>query len=267
MNNAKKSIVLILLTPIFFILSLWVSVFPHEYAHAVAAWIFGYKLGPFDISYGKFNWQNVLFVDGIDEHVNYFLIYLFGDKFAMGMIAFAGPFIATLLLYFLSLYLMRLNSIKNRPYLFYFIFWVNVSNLSELISYAALRSISRHGDIGHIEFAWGISQWFIFVVGCVLLSIAAWYFFSRTIVELYLRTRVDNIPMKCFFLILFSFLLFAYSGARVLLENNGLFSMSLSILFCIITPIIIIICWPKREWVKEREGIYMTYPGENALKI
>ncbi|TCK33768.1 hypothetical protein B0G84_8087 [Paraburkholderia sp. BL8N3] len=264
MNNEKSPFIFIILTPIFFILALWVSVFPHEYAHAITAWLFGYKLGPFDIAYGKFNWQNVLFVDGIDEHVNYFIIYMFGDTFAMGMIAFMGPFMSVIL-YFLSLYLLRLNSIKKRPYLLYFVFWVNATNLSELISYVALRSITRHGDIGHIEFAWGVSQWFIFIAGCVVLSIATLNFFSRTIVELYLRTRTNSMPLRYFFLILFSFLLFAYAGVRVLIENNGVFSMSLSIIFCVITPVIVVICWPTREWVKEREKTYVSYSGNRAL--
>ncbi len=50
----------------------------------MTAWLLGYKLNPLNIDYGRFNWKNVLFVDGINEHVNFFLICLFGDKFAIG---------------------------------------------------------------------------------------------------------------------------------------------------------------------------------------
>lgn len=185
MKNEKRAVPFIMLTPVFFILALWVSAFPHEYAHSITALLFGYKLNPLDIDYGRFDWKNVLFVDGIDEQVNYFLIYLFGDRFAMGMIAFAGPFIATLLLYVASLLVIRSTRIERRPYLLYFVIWNNVTNLSEVISYVVLRSITKHGDLGHIEFAWGVSQWFVFIVGCVLLSIATWNFFSRTLVVLY----------------------------------------------------------------------------------
>lgn len=258
MKQFGRSLIFILLTPAFFILSLWVSVFPHEFAHSTAAWLYGYKLSPTDISYGAFNWQNVLFVDGIDEHVNYFLIYLLGDKPAMGMIAFAGPFIATVLLYFFSLYLLRLQAIKSRPYLFYFVLWVNAMNLSELISYATLRSFSRHGDVGHVIFAWDLSPWLIFVVGSFLLAIASWNFFSRTLIELYARSRSSSTLLRCFFLILFCCIMFGYPGARVLLESNSSFSNNLSILFCVITPVIAIICWPTREWVKKREALFAS---------
>ncbi|WP_250487045.1 hypothetical protein [Caballeronia sp. GaOx3] len=267
MDKRKSPLAFIVLTPAFFILSLWVSAFPHEYAHSITAWLFGYKLHPFDIDYGGFNWKNVLFVDGIDENVNYFLIYLFGDKFAIGMIAFAGPFIATLLLYFASLRLIHSAQLKSRPYLFYFLLWVNVTNLSELISYVLLRSVTKHGDLGHIEFAWGISQWLVFSVGCILLSIATWKFFSRTIVDLYFVAGAKQVPFKLFFVLLFSIYLFAYPAARVLLENNDFFSMGMSVLFCILAPVVVVVCWPGRDWVKERERRYLAYPDGDAVKL
>ncbi|HEY2022424.1 hypothetical protein [Paraburkholderia sp.] len=267
MDKPNRLVAFVMLTPVFFILSLWVSAFPHEYAHSITAWLFGYKLKPFDIDYGSFDWKNVLFVDGIDEHVNYFLIFLFGDKFAIGMIAFAGPFVATLLLYLISLRVIRLKKIRRYPYVFYFCLWVNVSNLSELISYVVLRSITKHGDVGHIEFAWGVSPWLVFTIGCVLLAMATWNFFSRTLVDLYLIAGADRVIFKYFFVILFSVYLFAYPAARVLLENNDLFSISMSILFCILTPVVVILCWPGRDWVKERERAYLASSGGEVVKL
>ncbi len=53
-------------------------------------------------------------------------------------------------------------------------------------------------------------------------------------------------------------MLLAYPAARVLMENNDVFSMSMSILLCIITPVVVIVCWPGREWVKERERAYLA---------
>uniref|UniRef100_A0A1I9YTY5 Uncharacterized protein n=1 Tax=Paraburkholderia sprentiae WSM5005 TaxID=754502 RepID=A0A1I9YTY5_9BURK len=61
-----------------------------------------------------------------------------------------------------------------------------------------------------------------------------------------------------FFISLFSAMLLAYPAARVLMENNDVFSMSMSILLCIITPVVVIVCWPGREWVKERERAYLA---------
>lgn len=56
MNDSRRFSLFVILTPVFFILTLWISVFPHEYAHAITAWIYGYKLSPFEISFGDFNW-------------------------------------------------------------------------------------------------------------------------------------------------------------------------------------------------------------------
>ncbi|MDR7008983.1 hypothetical protein [Paraburkholderia strydomiana] len=253
MRKSRRPVVFVVLTPVFYLFSLWISVFPHEYAHSITAWLLGYKLNAFDIDYGSFDWKNVLFVDGIDEHVNYFLIYLLGNRFAIGMIAFAGPFIATSLLYLVSWRLIRWKETEHRPLLFYFLLWVNITNLSELISYVVLRSITKHGDVGHIEFAWGVSPWLVFTVGCVLLSIAFWDFFYRTIIDLYRVSGANRLSVKCFFVTLFSVYLLAYPATRVLLENNDQFSTDLSILLSVLTPAIVIVCWPARTWVRERE--------------
>ncbi|VXC90490.1 conserved membrane hypothetical protein [Burkholderia sp. 8Y] len=251
MIKLQRPVAFAVLSPIFFILSLWISALPHEYAHSITAWLLGYKLGPFDIDYGSFDWRNVIFLDGIDKHVNYFLIHLFGAKNVIGLIAFAGPFIATSSLYFVSLRALRTPSVVGRPYLFYFCLWVNVTNLSELISYIGLRSISRHGDIGHIQFAWGVSQWLVLTVGCLWLSIATWHFFSRTLIVLYWIAGANRKPLKCFFLILFAVYLFVYPAAKVLLRNNDNFSRSISILFCVLTPVAVAACWPGRDWVRK----------------
>lgn len=267
MNKAKRPLLFVTITPIFIILSLWVSVLPHEYAHSTTAWLFGYKLNPFDIDYGSFDWKNILFVDGIDENINYFLIYLFGDKFALGMIAFAGPFIATLSLYLISLFVIRSIWARRRSYFFYFCVWLNASNLSELISYVVLRSITKHGDIGHIEFAWGVSQWLIFTFGSLLLALAAWHFFSRTLIDVYLIGAPTSVPIKCFFSIVFAAYLLAYPAARVFLASHDVFSRGLSTLLCLLTPIVVIACWPKRDWVKEHERAYLAYSGEEAVKL
>ena len=61
MNNSYRYMLIILLTPIYFILAAWVSALPHEYAHSVTAWMLGFKQHPFGIQYGHLTWQNILF--------------------------------------------------------------------------------------------------------------------------------------------------------------------------------------------------------------
>jgi hypothetical protein len=252
MNNFVRYSLFILLTPVFIILAAWVSVFPHEYAHSTVAWLYGFKTSPFAIEYGHFNWRNVIFASGIDEHVNYYLIYLLGHPDVVGFAALAGPGIATLGMYFFSLFLLCCPKVKNYPYLFYFFCWVNIINLSELISYIVLRSFSAHGDIGHIEFAWGVSPWCIFLIGGFLLVIALWYFFTDTLIELYYRMRLNTLIGQEVFLILATFMLFGYPGVRMFLDAYGMFATVLGVVFCVLTPLITILCWSSHVWVKRR---------------
>lgn len=61
MTTKISSIKLVLLTPIFILLSHYLVVFIHEYAHAFTAWILSYKNNPFDINYGGASIANLLF--------------------------------------------------------------------------------------------------------------------------------------------------------------------------------------------------------------
>lgn len=251
MTKLSRYLLFIIITPIFFIFAMWVSVFPHEFAHATTAWLYGFKLSPFDIYYGHFDWRNIVFTSGIDEHVNYYLIDMLGHHQLVGLIAFAGPGIATLGIYLLSFFLLKWQKVKNHPYLFYFLCWLNLLNLSELISYVILRSFSAHGDIGHIVFSWGISPWIIFLGGGVLLVIALWYFFSHTLPELYVRMHLDALAMKVLLLLIFTFIVFGQGGIRMFLESYGLLASTLGVIFLLMMPVLIIICWPARQWVKQ----------------
>lgn len=252
MTNTARNLLIILLTPVFFILAIWVSAFPHEYAHATIAWLYGYKLSPFDIYYGNFNWQNVLFVTGIDEHVNYFLMYLFNQPKLIGLVAFAGPGIATLGIYLLTIVLLQWKKIIKHPYLFYFIAWVNLVNLSELINYTILRPFSVHGDMAHIVFGWGISPWWIFLIGIVLSCLGLVYFFRNIVPELYIRLHIRTLPVKVVLLILFVWMMFGEGSVRMFLSSYGLFATMLAILFFMAMPLLIFICWPTRKWIKRR---------------
>ena len=243
MNQSSRYLIFIVLTPVFFIIAQWISVFPHEYAHSTVAWLFDFKQNPFAIHYGHFNWQNVIFVIGIDEYVNYYLIDLRGYRQLIGFIAIAGPVI-TLMIYLLSLFLLKWQPIKKYPYWFYFLCWVNLVNLTELVSYVLLRPFSTHGDIGHITSSWGLSPWWIFIVGGSLLIVALWYFFARTVIELYARMCLTAISMKVFILICFTLFAFGQGGVRIFLDPYGLFATRLGILSFLLIPIVMILCWP-----------------------
>ena len=79
MDNIKRTTAfkLILLTPIFILLSHHLAVFIHEYAHAFIAWILSYKNSPFDLNYGGTSLENLLLLSNIDQKINNNLYYIF----------------------------------------------------------------------------------------------------------------------------------------------------------------------------------------------
>lgn len=253
MTTSKQKILFILLTPVFFILSMWASTFPHEFAHSFTAWYYGFKENPLALYYGHFNWQNIIFVTGIDENVNYYLLYLLDHPKIIGATAFSGLFV-TLLFYITTLLILQLHSIKQKHYLYYFLFWINLVNLSELVSYVILRSFSEHGDIAHIEYGWNISPWLIFIIGGLLLSAAVIHFFIYTLVELYNVMPLDKKSLRLFILICTSFIMFAQSGVRMFLASYGIFATTLGVIFFILFFLTILFCYPQvkpRVFVKD----------------
>lgn len=246
MKNLPRYTVFVVATFSFFILSMWVSILPHEYAHSFVAWMYGYKSNPFDIHYGEFTWQNIIFVHGINENVNYSLMNLRGDHFAMGLAAFAGPGIATVFMYALSLFLLRSQTVKRYPYLFYFFCWVSVINLAELISYFVARVFVEQDDSGIFEYAWGISPWIVFFIGIIILYFGVKYLYNTLLREIYLRLELKSVLANALILFLFTFILFGHVAVRILLSPSGIFANVISAIFCIIAIILVIAYWPAR---------------------
>jgi hypothetical protein len=253
-NTVNKSTIikLIIFTPIFYVLALWSSVLLHEYAHTAVAWLFGFKTNPFAIQYGDFSWQNIFLVAYVNDTVNYSLIFSSGHPKIAGIIAFAGPGIATSGLYLITLYLLSCTKIKKHPYLFYFVFWLNIINLFELLSYVFLRAFSIEGDTGIAALGLGYSPWWTLILGGSLLIIALWYFFTYTLIQVYKIMKLESAMAQIIFLLLCTFLLFVLPGIYILL-HIALYGVSTAILAgisCSMMPIMIIVCWPTRGWVK-----------------
>jgi len=127
---AKKSAVpLLLITPIFILLSHYLAMFIHEYSHSIMAWVTGFKSNPLALNYGDSSWQNILYLANVNENVNYETIYAAGRNFFVALIAFAGAGIGNGIGYFLSLYLLNKPSIQQKTYWFYFLVWFNLMNI------------------------------------------------------------------------------------------------------------------------------------------
>ena len=60
MNFLMNKIGLIFITLIFILLSHYLAVSSHEYAHSFAAWMLGFKDNPLALNYEGMSWNNVL---------------------------------------------------------------------------------------------------------------------------------------------------------------------------------------------------------------
>lgn len=256
--NKPAKFHLIVITPIFIILSHYLAIIPHEYAHSIMAWLLGYKAHPFDVNYGGTTWDNLLLLTRIDENVNYETIYAAGHGMHVALIAFAGSGIANLCLFIISLFLLKNHSVKERPYLYYLIFWFNLMNLGNLYDYVPIRTFSPLGDIAAIATGLNISPWWIYVVLGYPIAFLIWHFFTSTMIAAFVNWKINSTAMRAALMITCVFVLFGYYSGMVnlLISANimqyGEISFFLSLTSCLLIPGIIIIAWPTRRWVNHQ---------------
>ncbi|OGT31922.1 MAG: hypothetical protein A3E87_06445 [Gammaproteobacteria bacterium RIFCSPHIGHO2_12_FULL_35_23] len=255
MKNTVKatSFKLILLTPIFILLSHYLAVFIHEYAHAFTAWILGYKNNPFDLNYGGTSLSNLLLLSNIDQNVNNNLIYASGHPGYVALIAFAGPGII-IFLFFLSSWLIQNSKTKKHPYLLYFLLFFNLWCLGGTYAYVPVRTFTPHGvmvDVLDIEQALNISPWWIYFFIGYLVVFMMWQFFSKTLISIYINVDISNTIGRASLMILCVLILFGYCGLAGFV-NHGEISHFISATSVLAIPGIIIALWPTCKWVKQR---------------
>ncbi len=255
MNDIKKitPFKLILLTLIFFILSHHLAFFIHEYAHAITAWILGYKNSPFDINYGGTSLTNLLLLTGVDQKVDNSLIYSSGHPGYVALIAFAGPGII-LFLFFVSSWLMLNKKIFSHPYLLYFLFFFNLWCLGATYAYVPIRTFSTPGvmiDILDIEQSMNISPWLIYFFVGYLVLFMMWQFFTKSIILIYVNVGISNTLARASLMLLCVLIVFGYCGF-IGFYNHGEISHFISVTSIFAIPGIVIILWPTRKWIQEK---------------
>ncbi len=140
-----KPLKILFFTLISIILSYYVAILMHEYAHATTAWIFGYKASPFEIHYGSW------YLIPVSESVDYAKILASGHGTHEALIGISGITI-TFLLFLISIFFINRNFIKRNSLFLSVFFWLASINLMEMLSYINRTFIM--GDIG--EFVQGL---------------------------------------------------------------------------------------------------------------
>lgn len=247
--HKPNAFILVLITPLFLFIANHFVIYFHDYGHSFAAWLLGYKNNPFLINFGGRSLENILFLTNTDENVNYHLMS--NNKIDMAWIALSGPGFANGFLFVLSLFLLSRSGIKQKPYLFYFIFWVNLMTLGNFYDYIPIRTFSTEDDLARIITGFNISPWYVYIIGGYLVAFAIWYFFTRTMIRTYVNLRIISQFVQAFIMILCVLTLFGYFAAAGYSAKDHI-TYFLSVMSMIMIPGIIIACWPTRAWMSRQ---------------
>ena len=140
------------------------STYLHEWSHGLAAWCFGYKQNPFDISYGT-DW---IWLSDISENVDYLQMGAL-EKSVVAIV----PTLVGALLFLVSL---RALSLSKCRWQYSFWYWFALMNLGQVWDYVPIRTFSAEGDIANFLQASQLSPWAVLVPGS-LFTLGGMYLF------------------------------------------------------------------------------------------
>jgi hypothetical protein len=177
-------------------------------------------------------------------------MFAHGDGPAAALVGFAGPGLANGALYLLSLWLLTRPAVRRHGLLFAFVFWFNFMNVGNFFDYVPIRTFAPTGDMAHIAQGLGVAPWVVLVVLGIPTAIAMWFFFARTLPMA--LGRMASSPFQRGLIVTASVvIMFGYFGL-VGIEGYGKTSHVLSLLSLCLIPVMLILCWPTRRWMRTR---------------
>ncbi len=158
-KDFMKAVSFLLLTGIFIILTRDLSVLFHEWAHGIVAWMYGYQHSPFALQYMSWSMLHTYSVDSGSLYPNLFLL---GHKYISANIAIAGPAINFILM-LLGAILISNKTIRTKPILAYFLFWLTLNNFGQVYAYIPDNIFAKTGDVAYFLDAYHLSPWYLLV--------------------------------------------------------------------------------------------------------
>ncbi|MES1220711.1 MAG: hypothetical protein ABUT20_34745, partial [Bacteroidota bacterium] len=175
--------------------------------------------------------------------------------------AFAGSGIGSALLFLLCSFLLNKNSVKQRPYLYYFIFWLQLMNLGNFFDYVPIRTFSTHGDVGNMVRGLNISPWWVFIIIGYIVAYLMYRFFTRTIISMFVNLKITSISVQACIMIVCVLIMFGWFGGILgpLISKNPMHNGEIAYFLEIATfaaiPGIVFILWPTQKWIIDRMKI------------
>jgi hypothetical protein len=233
------------------LLAHYAAVLPHEYAHSFMAFALGFKSRPLAIHLGGSSLANILLLSGIDENVDYANVFAQGAGSAAALIGFAGPGLANGSLYLVSLWLMRLPSVCANTLLTMMVYWLSFMNAANLYAYVPIRTFASHADIGHITKGLGVPQWLALIVLGPPTAAVLWYLFTCTLPLVLTRIARGSPARQAIIVTLSVAIMFGFFGLAGW-SGYGAASHALSAASLCLVPVMLILCWPTRSWMRVR---------------
>ncbi|MDD2237661.1 MAG: hypothetical protein PHP44_06500 [Kiritimatiellae bacterium] len=182
----------------------------HEFTHSMMAWFYGDISSPMAIV-----WGNPLMMTGWDEGVHYSKLFPVPGHAAEALIG-GSPLLLHAVLVALGIVLLQKSCMMNRKWAFHLLYWFVVANMMELVAYIAMRPFASGGDTGHFNRGLGLSPWFLFVGGTLLLVLGLYLLFRKVMPRMYILFAAENRLLRWLILFCTAFFLFLWgSGIRI----------------------------------------------------
>ena len=203
----------------------------HEYAHSASAWALGWMKEPFGIDYGHASVNNFIFLDDVDDNVDYAPIIASGHGLSAAVIALAGVFVGNGAVYFLLYALLRTRAVKSRRSLTSFVYWFSLMSAANVWGYVPLRALTTHADMAIAAKGFGISTWALFPFLIVPALYIVYHFFCRNFPGVYTTISSGDKSRLIMLIALTAFWYFSFfAGNSVISGDYGLISQIFAIL-------------------------------------
>jgi len=246
-------------TPLFwlvFLLLFWLAhalgYLVHEYAHSFSAWALGYKTNPLALDYGRLSIQNIALLSEVDENVDYASIFKAGQGSLVAWVAAAGLLLGNGVFYGVSRWLYSFARARSLQLLALFAFLFCLMNVGNFWGYVPVRTFTWHADMANIEKGLHISPWWVGAVLGLPSAVAIWHFLARLLPDARAFLFSDEIVRKIILTTVSVFTVFAFFGSSGL-HGYGTVSHWISVISsCVLFPLALIFCWPRRAAVQGR---------------
>jgi hypothetical protein len=236
---------------LYFVLLVWgthaLGYLVHEYAHSFTAWALGYKANPLDLIYGRLTPRNVLFLNDIDENVDYGAVFAAGKGYLASSIALAGMLIGNGIPYFLCLALYFFARRRNRRMLALFAFLYCLMNVGNFVDYVPVRTFTTHSDMATLEKGLHLSPWWVVIVLGLPIAAALWHFFARLLPDARDFLFPGKTGSQVILTALSAFAVFVFYGSAGM-RGYGAVSHRISVFSMgVAFPLVLILCWPRKR--------------------